>query len=295
VANGRIEREGPFERLWVQPAAGDAGGAVGAALVAWHTYLGQGRTPQQPDGMSGARLGPAHSDDEMGAALVAAGLPAERVGYDALPERVAALLAEGKTVGWFQGRMEFGPRALGARSVLADPRDPEVQRRVNLQVKFRESFRPFAPAVLAERAADWFALDAESPYMLLVAPVRGAEVDRAAEGLDRLGHVASAIPAVTHVDGSARIQTVDERADPLYRRLLEAFEARTGCPVLVNTSYNVRAEPIVGSPADAVRCFLATHVDVLALGPFLVEKDRVPGARQAALTAEAAAATYGLD
>ncbi len=294
VANGRIRREGSFERLWVQPAAGDAGGALGAALVGWHTYLGSARTPQTPDAMSGARLGPAFSDDEMAAALAAAGLPAERVGLGALPERVAALLAGGKTVGWFQGRMEFGPRALGGRSVLADPRDPEVQRRVNLQVKFRESFRPFAPAVLAERAPDWFDLDAESPYMLLVAGVRGAEV-APAEGLDRLGKIRSAIPAVTHVDGSARLQTVDDRAEPTYRRLLQAFEGETGCPVLVNTSFNVRAEPVVCTPADAVRCFLATHVDVLALGPFLVEKDRVPGARAAALSAEAAAAAYGLD
>ena len=294
VANGRIVREGPFEHVWVQPAAGDAGGALGAALAVSHGMLGVPREAMQPDAMTGALLGPQFSDDEIQAALDAAGLPFETHAEGAMEERVAELLAEGMTVGWFQGRMEFGPRALGARSILADPRDAEAQRRVNLQVKFREGFRPFAPSVLAERAAEWFELEGESPYMLVVAPVRGAEPGQG-EGLARLRDVRSRIPAVTHVDGSARIQTVAPDANPPYRRLLEAFERRTGCPVLLNTSLNVRGEPIVGTPAEALQCFLHTHLDAFALGPFVLVKDAIPGARDAALSAEAVAATYGLD
>ena len=292
MANGRIVREGPFRDVWVQPAAGDAGGALGAALAVAHGTLGADRQPGEPDGMGGALLGPAFSDAEAEAALRAAGLPADPA-HD-LEEQTAALLADGLTVGWVQGRLEFGPRALGARSILADPRDPEAQRRVNLQVKFREGFRPFAPAVLAERAAEWFEIDGESPYMLVVAPVRGAE-PAGGEGLAKLRAVRSPLPAVTHVDGSARIQTVGAGANPPFRRLLEAFERRTGCPALLNTSLNVRGEPLVNTPADAVRCFLHTHLDALALGPFLVVKDAVPGAREAALTARAVAETYGLD
>ncbi|NNF58635.1 MAG: carbamoyltransferase [Rhodothermaceae bacterium] len=293
VANGRILREGPYERLWIQPAAGDAGGAVGAALVAWHTYLGNERVPQAEDAMQGSYLGPAFTEAEIQAALTAGGLDAEYIGLDHLPERVAALLAQGQTVGWFQGRMEFGPRALGHRSILADARDPAVQRRVNLQIKFRESFRPFAPSVLREQTATYFGLAAESPYMLLVAPVQGAEIG--GEGLERLAQIESAVPAVTHVDGSARVQTVGADRNPLYHRLLQAFEARTGCPVLVNTSFNVRGEPIVCTPADALRCFLNTHMDALALGPYLLLKDAIPGARAAVLSAEEVAAAYGLD
>ena len=293
VANGRVVREGPFRDVWVQPAAGDAGGAVGAALAVAHGRLGAPRRVARPDGMSGALLGPGFTDAEAEAALVAAGLPARRAGD--LEDEVAALLADGLTVGWCQGRMEFGPRSLGARSILADPRDAGAQRRVNLQVKFREGFRPFAPAVLAERAAEWFALDGESPYMLVVAPVRGAEPAGGAEGLAKLDAVRSPLPAVTHVDGSARIQTVDGRATPPFRRLLEAFERRTGCPVVLNTSLNVRGEPVARTPADAVRCFLDTHLDALAVGPFVVVKDEVPGARDRALSAEAVADAYGLD
>lgn len=293
VANGRLLREGPFEDVWVQPAAGDAGGALGAALMAYHHWADRPRAVDPADAMRGSYLGPAFADDEIAAFLEREGVPHERLDEAQMVERVAELLAEGKVVGWFQGRMEFGPRALGHRSILADPRGREVQRTVNLKIKFRESFRPFAPSVLAERASEYFGLDAESPYMLLVAPVRDARVE--GEGLERLRRIESAIPAVTHVDGSARIQTVDPHRSPLYHRLLRAFEARTGCGVLVNTSFNVRGEPIVGSPEDAYRCFRRTHIDALALGPFLVTKAMLPDAEAAVLTPEQVAVEYGLD
>jgi carbamoyltransferase len=292
VANGRLLREGPFARLWVQPAAGDAGGAVGAAQLAWHRALGapravaRGRDGAPRDAMHGARLGPAFDDAEAERALAAFGAAYERVADDALPDRVAALLADGAAVGWFRGRMEFGPRALGARSILGDPRDPAMQSRMNRKTKFRESFRPFAPSVLAERAAEWFALDAPSPYMLLVAPVREARQarrlppghpdDGSPPGLGRLRDVRSRIPAVTHVDGSARVQTVDAETHPDFHALLRAFEARTGCPVLVNTSFNVRGEPIVCTPSDAYRCFMRTDLDHLVVGPFLLDKRAQP-------------------
>ena len=293
VANGRILREGPFERLWLQPAAGDAGGALGAALMAWHEHAGHGRTVEATDAMQGAYLGPAFSDAEIEAFLDREALPHEYVGYEAMPDRVAALLAEQKVVGWFQGRMEFGPRALGARSILADPRGREVQRLVNLKIKFRESFRPFAPSVLAERADDYFGLGADSPYMLLVGPVHNVSIE--GEGLERLRHIDSPVPAVTHVDGSARVQTVHEATNPLYWRLLRAFEARTGCPVVVNTSFNVRGEPIVCTPEDAYTCFRRTHIDALALGPYLVTKSMFPDAEESTYTAEQIAEVYGLD
>ncbi len=297
VANGRLLREGPFERIWIQPAAGDAGGALGAALVAAHEWAGEERQPHEHDAMRGATLGPAFAPDEIRAVLDADGIPYDELADEAaLCNRVAGLLAEGQTVGWFQGRAEFGPRALGARSILADARDRETQRRVNLQIKFRESFRPFAPAVLAERAAEFFELgeDApDSPYMLLVGPVRGAHVE--GEGLGRLAHIDSAVPAVTHVDGSARVQTVTEERNGLFYRLLKAFEARTSCPVLVNTSFNVRGEPIVHSPADALRVFRRTHMDALALGPFVLTKAMLPEAERQPFTAEEIAAAYGLD
>ncbi len=293
VANGRILREGPFERLWLQPAAGDAGGALGAALMAWHEHSGHPRAPEPDDAMQGAYLGPAFSDDEIEAFLDREDLPCEYVGYDALPDRVADLLAEQKVVGWFQGRMEFGPRALGARSILADPRGREVQRLVNLKIKFRESFRPFAPSVLAERADDYFALGDDSPYMLLVGPVRNVSIE--GEGLERLRHIDSPVPAVTHVDGSARVQTVHQETNPLYWQLLRAFEARTGCPVVVNTSFNVRGEPIVCTPEDAYTCFRRTHMDVLALGPYLVTKTMFADAEESVYTAEQIAEAYGLD
>ncbi len=281
VANGRILREGPFERLWVQPAAGDAGGALGVALLIHHQLLENPRTPALPDGQGGSLLGPSYSDSQIERFLRSVEAPFERFDdEDALCESVAAQLAEGAVVGWFQGRMEFGPRALGSRSLLGDPRDPEMQSTMNLKIKFRESFRPFAPSVLAERAADYFDMPrgSDSPYMLVVAPVTADQrIDHNGEsdhlfGIDKLKVARSTIPAVTHVDGSARVQTVDDDRNPLFARLLRAFEARTGCPLLINTSFNVRGEPIVESPADAYRGFLATGVDVLALGRFLVRK-----------------------
>jgi len=281
VANGRLLREGPFERLWVQPAAGDAGGALGVALLIHHQLLGHPRTPQHPDGQSGSLLGPSYSDAAIERYLGSVGAPFERFeDDDALCDAVAVHLAEGAVVGWFQGRMEFGPRALGARSLLGDPRDPAMQTTMNLKIKFRESFRPFAPSVLADRAGDYFDMPrgSDSPYMLVVAPVCEARrVGRPGDsdhlfGIDKLNVPRSTIPAVTHVDGSARVQTVDDDRNPLYARLLRAFERRTGCPLLINTSFNVRGEPIVESPADAYRGFLATGVDVLALGRCVVRK-----------------------
>ena len=299
VANGRLLREGPFRRIWVQPAAGDAGGALGAALVAAHEWGGLDRTVHAGDAMRGATLGPAFSAEEIRAALEADGFSGlEALSDGDLVGRVAGLLADGQTVGWFQGRAEFGPRALGHRSILADPRDRATQRRVNLQIKFRESFRPFAPSVLAERADEFFDLGGEvvspeSPYMLLVGPVRGARVG--GEGLGRLEHVESPVPAVTHVDGSARVQTVTRERNGLYHALLTAFEARTGCPVLVNTSFNVRGEPIVHSPADALRVFRRTHMDALALGPFVVTRAMLPEGEREPFSAAEIAAEYGLD
>lgn len=293
VANGRLLREGPFRNLWVQPAAGDAGGALGAALMAWYHYAEQPRTATPGDAMQGSFLGPAFPDEEIRAFLTSRNIPHVRLDYDELPERVAELLAEQQVLGWFQGRMEFGPRALGARSILADPRGREVQRTVNLKIKFRESFRPFAPAVRAERVGDYFDFTGESPYMLMVAPVRNARIEGA--GLERLRQIDSAIPAVTHVDASARIQTVHRETNPLFYRLLEAFEEKTGCGVLVNTSFNVRGEPIVCTPEDAYRCFRNTHLDALVLGPYLLLKTLFPDAEQSVLTEAQVAATYGRD
>ncbi|CAN5829044.1 carbamoyltransferase [soil metagenome] len=285
VANGRLLREGPFEDLWVQPAAGDAGGALGVAWLIWHQLLGHPRTPQEPDGQDGSLLGPEFEDRAIERYLRSVEVPYTRLAEDQdLCEAVAEELAEGKVVGWFQGRMEFGPRALGARSILGDPRRPDMQSLMNRKIKFRESFRPFAPSVLQEQAADSFKLpeECESPYMLLVLPVLGLPdpPDNGATGtptgFDRLQVSRGPIPAVTHVDGSARVQTVDDRRNPLYHRLLTAFERRTGCPVLINTSFNVRGEPIVNTPADAYRCFRATEIDVLALGHYLLRKADLP-------------------
>ncbi|CAN5598801.1 carbamoyltransferase [soil metagenome] len=293
VANGIIHREGIFDEIWIQPAAGDAGGALGAALAAQYIYLDQARTVAQPDSMQGSFLGPDITDADSVTALESRGVPFERLDEQEMARRVAGLLASGLSVGWAQGRMEYGPRALGARSILADPRGTDVQKRVNLQIKFRESFRPFAPAVLRERVGDHFGIDADSPYMLLVAPVLGAEVG--GSGFDRLTHMRSALPAVTHVDGSARVQTVSEEHQPAFYRLLRAFEAETGCPVLVNTSFNVRNEPIVSTADDAVRCFLATNLDVLVVGPYLALKTNVPEELRSELDLETAAQAYGLD
>ncbi len=283
VANGRILREGPFQRIWIQPAAGDAGGSLGVALLAWHRAHGAARAVQPGrDAMKGAFLGPSFTDAQIEQYLGSIGAVSERFDRETVIARTADALAQEKVVGWFNGRMEFGPRALGARSILGDPRSPRMQATMNLKIKFREGFRPFAPSVLRERVSDWFELDGESPYMLLVAPVKRErqipmrEDQRELWGIDRLNVPRSDIPAVTHVDYSARIQTVDRETNADYYDLIRAFEQRTGCPVLVNTSFNVRGEPIVCSPADAYRCFMRTHIDGLVLGPFFLIREAQP-------------------
>ena len=283
VANGRLLREGPFKRLWVQPAAGDAGGAVGVALAIEHKVLGNPRYQRSAgDGMKGSYLGPAFSDDEIARFLAATGAGAEKLPLPSLIERTAELLAQEKVVGWLQGRMEFGPRALGNRSILGDPRSPRMQSVMNLKIKYRESFRPFAPSVLREHLSEWFELDVDSPYMLLAAPVSEPHriPMRAAQqrlfGIETLNVPRSTVPAVTHVDYSARIQTVHAETNPTYHALLSRFHQLTGCPVLVNTSFNVRGEPIVCTPRDAYRCFMRTEMDHLVLGSFLLDKARQP-------------------
>jgi carbamoyltransferase len=283
VANGKILRDGGFKRIWIQPASGDAGGAIGAALALHHLHLNGSRQPLPGDSMSGAYLGPQFSDEEIAAELDSLGADYERLSPAELIEATAHDLADGNAVGWFQGRMEFGPRALGARSILGDARSPALQRTLNLKVKFRESFRPFAPAVTREAVADWFELGTESPYMLLVANVRDercipmTEEAKRLFGLDKLNVPRSEIPAVTHVDYSARIQTVSAETNPRFHALLKAFERRTGCPVLVNTSFNVRGEPIVCTPTDAYRCLMGTDIETLAIGNFIVRKEEQPG------------------
>lgn len=290
VANGKLLRENIFSNLWIQPAAGDAGGALGAALFVWHQLLENPRQPQTPDSQQGSFLGAEFTDDE-----IAAVLESEKIlhtKYDSetgLLEVAAGFLAAGKIIGWFNGRMEFGPRALGARSILGDPRNADMQATMNVKIKFRESFRPFAPCVLRERAADFFDLppEIESPYMLLVAPVSekcrtaisDADQKTMAEDPDlrrRVNIVRSTLPAITHIDYSARVQTVDAERHGRFYRLLKTFEALTGCPVLANTSFNVRGEPIVCSPSDALRCFLGTDMDVLVLGNFILQKEQIP-------------------
>lgn len=281
VANGKLLRDGCFDRIWIQPAAGDAGGALGAALAVSHMMLGEPRTSRATgDGMKGAYLGPAFSQAEVEAGL--AGAVYTVLSDEALIDAAAQALADGKAMGWMQGRMEFGPRSLGGRSILADPRSAAMQKQLNLKVKFRESFRPFAPSVLREEVANWFELDADSPYMLLVADVKPEhrlamtpEQD-ALFGIDKLNVPRSTIPAVTHVDHSARIQTVTADTNPRYHALLSRFHAITGCPVLVNTSFNVRGEPIVCTPADALRCFMGTGLDVLVVGNAILRKEDQP-------------------
>jgi carbamoyltransferase len=275
-------REGPFEDLWVQPAAGDAGGALGAALAVWHEYLGQPRSLTAGDAMQGSFLGPRASDSGIVDYLRQADAKFVELEEGALLSRVAELLAGENVVGWFQGRMEFGPRALGGRSILGDPRSRSMQSVMNLKIKYRESFRPFAPSVLAERVSDYFDLDRRSPYMLLVAPVREdlripmTREEQSLFGIEKLNVPRSGIPAVTHVDYSARIQTVHEDTNPRYHALIREFEAQTGCGVLVNTSFNVRGEPIVGSPEDAYRCFMRTEMDYLVLENCLLAKKEQP-------------------
>lgn len=279
VATGRLRREGPFEQVWVQPAAGDAGSALGCALWAYHQVLEHPRTVPAIDGMSGSYLGPSYDGAAIATELDAAGRPYERLtDPDERADRVAVLLADGQVVAVLQGRMEFGPRALGHRSILADARNPDAQRTLNLRVKQREGFRPFAPAVMAEHASDWFDLEDDSPYMTFVEPVAEARLrtpEPLGEGAlltDVVAQVRSEIPAVTHVDGSARVQTVDRHQSPAFHRILEAFHRRTGCPVLVNTSFNVRGEPIVATPEDAYHCFATTDIDFLLLEDCLLSK-----------------------
>jgi len=283
VANSRLLAEGPFDRIWVQPAAGDAGSALGAALWAWHEVLEQPRVTDGHDGMQGALLGPSFDADEISAELDRQGRPHQRItDPEERAARIADLLASGNVVGMFQGRMEFGPRALGNRSILADPRDPEMQRVLNVKIKQRESFRPFAPAVLAEHAHEWFELSQESPYMLFTAPVAASrrddaeEVGEAASIFEQLAAIRSEIPAVTHVDGSARVQTVDSDRAPAFHRVIRAFHDLTGCPVVVNTSFNVRGEPIVHTPEDAYRCFMTTEMDVLVLEDCILQRSEQP-------------------
>ena len=284
VANGKVLRDGHFKNIWVQPAAGDAGGALGAALAAYHSFLGLDRvSPGGKDLMKGSYLGPSFDQSDIEKRLTTAGAKYTVLEGDGLIDACVEALASEKAVGWFQGRMEFGPRALGGRSILGDPRSPRMQSTLNLKVKYRESFRPFAPSVLREECANWFELDTDSPYMLLVA---GVVKDRRLEltveesklfGIQRLNVPRSDIPAVTHVDYSARIQTVHQETNPRYYALLSAFKQRTGCPVLVNTSFNVRGEPIVGTPEDAFRCFMGTEIEVMALGDcFLKKEDQDP-------------------
>ena len=289
VANGKVLRDGKFKNIWIQPAAGDAGGALGAALSAYHGFLDRPRRPcrQAADGMRGAYLGPAFRQEEINRRLAEVGARFDTVDQTTMLERTAQDLADGCAVGWFQGRMEFGPRALGARSILGDARSPSMQKTLNLRVKYRESFRPFAPSVLSEHASDWFEIDRASPYMLMVADVAEGRrrsmtnEEQARFGIDKLNAIRSEIPAVTHVDYSARIQTVHRDTNPTYHALIEQFHGLTGCPVLVNTSFNVRGEPIVCTPEDAFRCFMGTDIERLVIGNAMLRKEQQdPSLRQ---------------
>ncbi|HEV8125420.1 MAG TPA: carbamoyltransferase [Gemmatimonadales bacterium] len=282
VGNGRILREGPFKNLWIQPASGDAGGALGVAQLAWHRHFKGNRTVARGDSMKGAYLGPRFSETEIAAEMDQAGAVYRKLEREDLLRTTAGLLANEKIVGWFDGRMEFGPRALGARSILGDPRSPNMQADMNIKIKFREGFRPFAPSVLRERVSEYFELDADSPYMLLVAPVNAkrqipmTEQQRKLWGIEQLNVPRSDLPAITHIDYSARVQTVTRETNPNYYDLIREFERQTGCAVLVNTSFNVRGEPIVCSPLDAYRCFMRTNIDYLVLYPYLLAKTEQP-------------------
>jgi carbamoyltransferase len=288
VANGKILRDGSFKNIWVQPAAGDAGGALGAALCAYYLFQGKPREVKEgQDAMRGSYLGPEYSQAEIERRLTEAGAVFEALSDDETTEKTAQALADEMAVGWFQGRMEFGPRALGARSILGDPRSPAMQSTLNLKVKYRESFRPFAPSVLREDVADWFEIDEDSPYMLMVSDVvegrRRAmtEAEQSLFGIEKLNVPRSDIPAVTHVDYSARIQTVHADTNPRYHALISAFKDKTGCPVVVNTSFNVRGEPIVCTPEDAFRCFMGSEIDVLVVGNcYLRKEDQDPALKQ---------------
>ncbi len=283
VANGKLLREGPFENLWIQPASGDAGGALGAALFAWHQWADKPRTADgKNDALRGSYLGPAFSDDQVRTYLAGNGIPFTELPAEKTAEAVADLIAAEKVIGWFQGRMEFGPRALGARSIIGDARSPRMQEVMNLKIKFRESFRPFAPSVLSEKVSEYFEIDRESPYMLLVAQVRKerqrpmSETEQKLFGLDLLKVTRSEIPAITHVDYSARIQTVHKETNPRYHEMISHFDRKHGCAVIINTSFNVRGEPIVCTPQDAYRCFMRTNMDFLVLGNFLLDKKDQP-------------------
>ncbi|MDD5136442.1 MAG: carbamoyltransferase N-terminal domain-containing protein, partial [Candidatus Omnitrophica bacterium] len=283
VANGRILREGPFKRIWIQPSASDAGGALGAALAGWYEYFDKPRTipGNGADLQKASLLGPAFSDDEVEKYLKENDIPYKRMDSGALAKAASKLLAEQNVIGWFQGRMEFGPRALGSRSILGDPRSRQMQSIINLKVKFRESFRPFAPTVLLEKAHEYFGLNCESPYMLLVSPIEETKrisrsANDTAEGFDKLKVPRSEVPAITHVDYSARVQTVKREDNELYYDLLSQFYKDHGCPMVINTSFNVRGEPIVCTPDDAYRCFMMTNIDYLIMGSFLIDKKEQP-------------------
>ncbi|MBI2094846.1 MAG: carbamoyltransferase [Candidatus Omnitrophica bacterium] len=286
VGNGKILREGVFENIWIQPAAGDAGGALGAALFAWHDYLGNRRAADgRKDSLGGSYLGPEFKNGRIEEFLTGHRAPFVKMREEEIPEKVADLLAAGNVVGWFQGRMEFGPRALGARSILGDARSPRMQSVMNLKIKHRESFRPFAPSVIREKVSEYFELEKDSPYMLIVAPVRESHrramtpEEERLFGIEKLNVARSDIPAVTHVDYSARIQTVDEETHGLYYRLIKKFDDRHGCGVVVNTSFNVRGEPLVCAPEEAYRCFMRTEMDYLAIGHYLLDKKNQPPLR----------------
>ena len=280
VANGKVLRDSKFDKIWIQPSAGDAGGALGAALAAYYLHAKQPRTVANGmDAMSGAYLGPAFDQDDVDRRLTAAGARFTTLDRDAMLDVTADALAAGKAIGWFQGRMEFGPRALGNRSIIGDPRSPEMQKTLNLRVKYRESFRPFAPSVLRESVSDWFAMEGDSPYMLLVAPVADAHIkpmsaaDEELFGIEKLNVPRSSIPAVTHVDYSARVQTVHRETNAVYYDLIDKFRERTGCPVIINTSFNIRSEPIVCTPEDAFRCFMGCEIELLVVGNAVLRKE----------------------
>jgi len=279
VGNGRILREGPFKEIWIQPASGDAGGALGAALLAWYKYLGNNRSvDEKNDTQKASLLGPSYDDEYIENFFVREGVPYRKLSLSEIPDVISDLIMQNNVIGWFQGALEFGPRALGARSIIGDARNPEMQSKMNLKIKYRESFRPFAPTVLKEYVSDWFELDRESPYMLLVAPVREekrvkiANPQNSQKGFDKLKVTRSQIPAVTHVDYSARIQTIKRESHPLYYDMVDAFYKKTGCPVIINTSFNVRGEPLVCTPQDGFKCFMRTEMDYLIMGSFLLDK-----------------------
>ncbi len=279
VGNGRILREGPFKEIWIQPASGDAGGALGAALLVWHKYLGNERpSDEKNDKQKASLLGPSYSDEDIEALLIKECASYRKLSLTEIPDIVSELIIKDSVIGWFQGRLEFGPRALGTRSIIGDARNPDMQSRMNLKIKYRESFRPFAPTVIREKVSDWFDIDRESPYMLLVAPVKSDKKvdlnnsDNGLQGFDKLKVKRSIVPAVTHVDYSARIQTIKREDNPLFYDVIDTFYKKTSCPVIINTSFNVRGEPLVCTPEDAFKCFMRTEMDYLIIGSFLLDK-----------------------